>query len=306
MKKGAALILAFGASACSLALSFDGYSDDFGKSDASAGGTSSSGGASGGGGWPSGGASGASGTGALGGTSSDAEPQCSGGLVACGGSCVDPSTDPANCGGCGSSCVAELGTLSVCSGGTCKCKSGSTKCGTACTRTDSDPLNCGSCGSVVLPEKYCVLGTPQCRPRTNVCDTWWYQSTYEIKCEFTCTDNLGDGSHCKLPSGTKSRCINSKCIDGDCSSAACPAGRIECPSTLTNTKSCFDKNRDSNHCGACSNQCKPDETCAQGSCVKYRVVESCSECPAGMQCCDPTPSAWAHPTICVAGTVCPT
>lgn len=297
------------ASACSLFESFDGYSDDWQTGDASVAGSGSSGGVGGVAGWPQAGTGGTSGGGGAGGAGAaagnDGGPSCGGGLSACGADCVDTETDADNCGSCGVVCAATLGALSECSGGSCTCQAGTTKCASGCTRTDSDPLNCGGCGKVVLAEKYCVSGAPVCRPRTNDCATWWYQSTYEIKCEFTCTDNTGDGSHCVKPAGGKVRCLNSKCIDGECSSAPCPADHIECPSTLTNTKSCFDKLRDSNHCGACSKQCKPDETCALGTCVKYKVAESCTECTAGMKCCD-TPTVWAHPRICVSGSVCPT
>lgn len=42
-------------------------------------------------------------------------PSCPAGQRRCDGACIDPATDPANCGGCGRACAAGWG----CAGGTC-------------------------------------------------------------------------------------------------------------------------------------------------------------------------------------------
>jgi hypothetical protein len=60
---------------------------------------------------PSGSSSGSSGTA----SSSSGSPECKGSEVNCGGACVDTSSDPANCGSCGSPC--DTGAL--CCAGTC-------------------------------------------------------------------------------------------------------------------------------------------------------------------------------------------
>ena len=39
---------------------------------------------------------------------SDAPVTCTGGQIACAGVCIDPATDPANCGGCGTICSSGL------------------------------------------------------------------------------------------------------------------------------------------------------------------------------------------------------
>jgi hypothetical protein len=56
-------------------------------------------------------------------------PICPENQIACGTTCVDPSTDPTNCGGCGISCTPP------------DC------CGGQCTNLSVDPANCGVCGN---------------------------------------------------------------------------------------------------------------------------------------------------------------
>jgi hypothetical protein len=73
----------------------------------------------------------------------DSGPVCPMGLMACGGSCIDTSADPMNCGACGTAC--PMGQ--VCAMGTCGCPMGRTSCGGACVDTAADPMNCGTCGT---------------------------------------------------------------------------------------------------------------------------------------------------------------
>lgn len=61
---------------------------------------------------------------------------------ACGDTCVNVQTDPANCGGCGVACAADQ----ICNAGACECPAGSSLCGDACVDTKSDAANCGGCG----------------------------------------------------------------------------------------------------------------------------------------------------------------
>lgn len=249
----------------------------------------------------------------------DATSECAPLLVPCAGNCTDTAVDPLNCGACGVSCEASLGPMAKCVSGQCSCPSDAIQCSGRCTRLDSDPLNCGACGNAVDPSYYCVNGAPTCRPRTCECSPWDTDGTptYHVPCVINslgyvigCTDKRGDGSHCSTSTTCQNqlpiaRCVGgSVCVNGTCSGSACPAGRIACQSTLGTFTSCFDPKRDSNHCGGCFKQCAPGQTCAQGSCVDYIVVESCAEC-GSMHCCDSLPMAWAHSTICVKGNDCP-
>jgi hypothetical protein len=64
--------------------------------------------------------------------------------LCCGTSCVDPTTDPRHCGGCGAACtVAEECVASVCEP---ICAPPTTYCDGLCVLLDVDPDNCGVCG----------------------------------------------------------------------------------------------------------------------------------------------------------------
>jgi hypothetical protein len=73
--------------------------------------------------------------------------------VICGGGCVDPMTDPGNCGSCGHACVAGQ----ICSGGIC-CASGQSNCGGACTDTTTSTTDCGGCGVACAGGQACCNG----------------------------------------------------------------------------------------------------------------------------------------------------
>ena len=68
--------------------------------------------------------------------------QCLEPLAICGDQCVDPMTDPENCGGCNTMCLSG-----VCLSGEClACAAEESVCGRQCMNTASDPDNCGGCG----------------------------------------------------------------------------------------------------------------------------------------------------------------
>ena len=81
--------------------------------------------------------------------------ECRPGLVADGAACIDPLTDPDDCGGatCG-------GPTPVCEGGTCvaACTGANTDCQDACVDLSNDALNCGRCGHTCNFDEVCAAG----------------------------------------------------------------------------------------------------------------------------------------------------
>jgi hypothetical protein len=62
--------------------------------------------------------------------------------IACNNQCVEPASDPENCGDCNVICATG-----VCLQGDCLvCNSDQSVCGQTCVNTDTDPDNCGGCG----------------------------------------------------------------------------------------------------------------------------------------------------------------
>ena len=65
---------------------------------------------------------------------------CDGGLTACGGRCVDETSDDRNCGQCGLVCPST----NHCTNRACTCAT--SLCNGACLDMSTDPDNCGTCG----------------------------------------------------------------------------------------------------------------------------------------------------------------
>src|ERR1019366_4645800 len=82
---------------------------------------------------------------------------CATGQVRCGSSCVDTTSDPTNCGTCGTACPAALNASRTCSASVCgqSCLAGYADCNgiasDGCeTNTQSSAGNCGTCGTVCM------------------------------------------------------------------------------------------------------------------------------------------------------------
>jgi hypothetical protein len=84
--------------------------------------------------------------------SSDAS--CTVGEETCSNSCVDTSSNSANCGACGNLC-AEGAT---CTDGACLCPGGATQCLLECVDTETNPAHCGGCGNVCALTQTCSGG----------------------------------------------------------------------------------------------------------------------------------------------------
>ena len=130
---------------------------------------------------------------------------CKLGLSPCGTSCVDPLSDPNNCGGCGVVCAAGK----VCQGATCvsACSPSYTSCGGACVQLDVNDQHCGSCDSSCSGDQHCGNSACfTCPANTTAC---YSQSGY-----WSCADFSQDNLNC-------GRCGN-RCSNGQtCSSGVC-------------------------------------------------------------------------------------
>ena len=171
---------------------------------------------------------------------------CSPGTVLCAGRCVDPTSDPANCGGCGVSC----GTSGVCVGGVCTgvaCAGGLTWCSGSCVNTASSTAHCGRCNNPCAPGLDCVSGV--CRLGTCAMGL--------LRCSGACVNPNFDGQNCGAcnrvcPGGTQ-------CRAGACVSV-CGTGGLFCGGV------CVDSLTDPSNCGACGRVCGSGTRCNRGSC----------------------------------------
>ncbi len=91
--------------------------------------------------------------------------RCTGGLVECKSTCVDPKTDPTFCGAKNDCTGADVGTQcdgsKVCSVGKCSasCAAGLVQCGKSCVDAKSDEMHCGASGDCSGKRAGSVCGT---------------------------------------------------------------------------------------------------------------------------------------------------
>ena len=149
-----------------------------------------------------------------------------------GSSCVNPVTDPQNCGGCNVQCPAGQSCVQgACSGDTPACPAGSQVgycnldggpgflccAGGGCTNVLADPQNCGFCGQACLSGQTC--GNGQCLL-------------------VTCSASTQSQS-CGLAGGSPGSCCGIGCVD---------------------------INTDPSNCGGCGQHCASGQTCNGGRC----------------------------------------
>jgi hypothetical protein len=105
---------------------------------------------------------------------------CPSGLIWCQDGCINPNTDPDNCGRCNNHCADQCcngkcitSTKDSQNCGQCGivCPTGYTCCNGSCTNPTSDPNNCGSCGVVCPSGQTCCNG----KCCSVCCDDKWCQ-----------------------------------------------------------------------------------------------------------------------------------
>lgn len=154
--------------------------------------------------------------------------------------CVNPSTDPSNCGTCGRACS---GTAS-CSSGICSCPWPQTYCeGVGCVSLSSDSANCGRCGNACASPLSC---------NSSSCSCPWPST----QCGSICANLQSDNANC-------GSCGNVCLGETTCSSYACRcpiAGQTSCGGV------CHDFQTDENNCGGCGVTCTGSQVCTAGAC----------------------------------------
>lgn len=175
---------------------------------------------------------------------------CQGGLVDCGGTCVDPLVDEGFCGA-GPDCAVNAGTVclagEVCDGsGNCalNCQAGFAECGGSCVDPSSDEAWCGASLDCVNPGQVCGPGE-SCN--LGVCEVSC--PIGQIDCGGQCIDPLinqqfcGAGPDCSVNPGLTCQ-LGELCISGICEACVDP---LEVPCN-----------------GVC---CAADEACVANACV---------------------------------------
>ncbi|AKU97438.1 hypothetical protein AKJ09_04102 [Labilithrix luteola] len=227
---------------------------------------------------------------------------CPAPYASCGGDYLcqtNLSSDPNNCGECGSVCPETFGYLNM----TSSCVNGA--CVPACGKTlvnggfnnwadcnkiledgcevslSRDPNNCGACGNKCPDGVNCLDGKCGCPAGL-------------IECEGSCIDARSDERNC---GACKSFCqttpstlahMENACVDGECGKPRCKKGYSDCDKDQSNgceVLTGIDAGKiDRNNCGGCGIKCKDSEVCFDSN---YDGVPEClCQNPAETLCTD--------------------
>ena len=233
-----------------------------------------------------------------------------GGFTCCNGTCVKPTTDPLNCGGCGLPTTGEH-----------ICRAGETCCGGGCVNTDTSIDNCGACTTQARPRaclqdgsQLCCAGTCRdirsddancggCADSTtgaNLCRVVFGERC----CTGVCRNILAESANCggcggaprTCAAGTEA-CCNGACtstIDNDTACGACGNNCTVVPGGNCCGVACFNKLNDKDHCGdACITCTGQQPACCDAACSDLKQdTRNCGACGrtcgVGESCCGGT------------------
>jgi hypothetical protein len=161
---------------------------------------------------------------------------CQSPYIWCDGVCTDGTSDPANCGRCGSVCRDGR----ACIDGVCLCAQGTQACDGTCVNTQADSHNCGVCGHICPSGQWCANGSCGCSANLNTdptncgqcgnrCPSGYVCSSGQCKCSLNLnTDNMNCGS-CGHRCASDQTCVSGTCkgsLGADCSTTSCAQGYL--------------------------------------------------------------------------------
>lgn len=188
----------------------------------------------------------------------------------CSGRCVNLTTDPANCGACGTLCSYPNGN-GGCRSGRCYlagCNTGWGDCDQNASNgceinLSSTPSSCGACGAAcALPNATagCTSGTctvAACNAGYADCDG---VASNGCEASLATPTNCGAcGRACSLANASSS------CSTGTCRLLRCYLGYANCDGNAANGCE-IATSSDNNNCGACGNVCAAGTTCVNSAC----------------------------------------
>lgn len=208
--------------------------------------------------------------------------------------CVNPSSDPSNCGACGRTCPAGVACMNGQCGGTsqtaCPPNAPMTCPGTQgpyCTDPKTDPHNCGGCAKQCPAGAVCYDGrcdaTGQCpADRADVCrnpDGTAYCTSFRF-------DPANCGA-CGKVCAPGAACTEGRCGSPPASTTCPPNTPVQCKDASGNPY-CTDGKNDPHNCGGCGLVCAPGGVCLDGRC------DASGMCPADRSelCRNPDGTAW--------------